>query len=732
MDEVLVRLEGDGLAPIERTIGRPISGSTYHVDFEVEPAVVVPVFVRGPDGTPVSGAVIQARWYRDTRFVEIERSTGTDGIAYVPVLSGSATYYSARTAAGFAPPLGPITFMTAPSEPVLIELARAGRISGRCVRDGQPLRDFEVAYWTNRPADRQLLRVVDAVDGKFVVEDAPIGEVMLCAHSSDWPVGETKAVTLVENGEATVELSVGDACEGRGIVVDAASGEPLTNASVRAITSLPDATSLFRGPIVRVDFDGSFSVRGLPIGEAKLWVTAPEHGEQVALAQSQRGTVTDFGVIPMARAQTLEITLESQSPFDFTLASAQSFNSPLLPLRRFDSTGKLSYEGVPPREVRLHVTVGDMLMELVDLDLVPGRPWRYVIPIDGGRVATIRTKARSSSTEPAFVQAVFRRGAETTSRYVKFDSNGEARVSGIVGEDLTAAVFDANWLLLGSRACSVPATGDFEVEVECELPRLRVRVVDEHDAPVTSATVTAGVESSLGWMYSHTVDGSGWCSLDPLDAPKIWVRAFAATKGVSAALTVDVDRTDEQAITIRLADLRSARIRLDDRGTPCVGVATRFVSANDFLIHEVWSDASGRAVSLPYGDERGVVVVDDIGYWPIRFELPYPRSEDEVVVPLRRLGGVRFEARAVDGAVVPGAVVELRSVEFGASLQDWIAEGKFTAPSSGFVTDASGVLIVDGLPNGDYEWRATAPDGSQASGIANVPPRARGTRAIVF
>ncbi|MBI5433963.1 MAG: carboxypeptidase regulatory-like domain-containing protein [Planctomycetes bacterium] len=730
VDEVLFRLEASGLAPIEKSIGRPKAGATYTIDFEAERGVDALVLARQVGGEPCSETTVYSRWYRDGRFFELERRTDAAGLARVPVVPGVATYFGARATGWAVPFVGPYTHFDSATEPVILELAPAGRVLGRCLRDGEPAKDFEVIYWHGQPTQRQLSRVNDSPDGTFVIEDAPIGELCIGAHSSDAPASSFQAVIVAPGVDSKVELELGGRQLGRGRVVDGASGLPIPEARVQAVTTLPDGSTVLRGAPREVDAAGEFELEALPSGQAFAWVVARDYAPRVAVAQSTPESGADFGVITMARTQRLELRLESDSGFDFTQAYAQSFDSPLLPVRHFDAQGVLVYDDVPPKTLQIQVNLGDQLTEMLDVRLFSGRTWTYVIRVDGGRRCTVRAISEPDAVRPQYLQAAFRRSGGATSRYVRFDAQGVARLEGIAGEALALTAYSADWATLGVKSCAVPSAGDVELELVCGSPALRVRVVDGDGRPLPAASVAVGAVSTFKWVYNYTTDGDGECTLDPFDAERIWVRASAAAIGLSSAVIVDTGAQRAEPIEIALDGLSPLRVRVEDRGFACVGVEVRFAYEDTYWIDEIQTDAFGRAASQPVGEGRFFVEVDEVGYWPIHFEVA--RTQAETVVPLRRLGGVRFEARGVGGAVVPDAAVELQSVEFGVAVEQWIAEGKLAAPAGGLRTDTGGALVLDGLPNGEYAWRAVAPDGSEARGTTVIPPRSRGEQSIVF
>ncbi|MCK6446106.1 MAG: hypothetical protein L6Q99_06905 [Planctomycetes bacterium] len=732
VDEFVFRLVGSGLAPIEKSIVRPAPGASYTLDFECGVGFEAWVRAVRPSGEPVATATLYARWFDGSRFVELERTSDDSGTATLPIPKDVSVHFGARVAGFAAAEIGPFTFSEPASRTLTIELAPAGRIVGRCTHGATPVRDFEVVYWQGRPESRRSLRINDSIDGAFLIDDAPLGEVLLFAHSTTSPAGDTKSVQVTREQDAAVGLELGNGRRGHGFVIDATSGEPVTEATVQRITNLPDGTPLLRGAPEPVGTDGAFVVDGLPPQSTAVWIAASGYAPRVATTPADARVVADFGVIPLAHAQDLELRLIADAGFDFTQAGAQSADSPLLPLRRFEADGTLVYRNVPPRAVSVRIDTPSAT-EIFELRLVPGRLWRFELPFSGQRTCVVRTRWSDESARPQFVEATFRRTSGLTSRYAAVDSEGIARVDGIEGSELNLTAFAGEWRQLGSRSYRVPESGVGDVELACSNDALRVLVVDARGAAVVGARVSfLNDASSLGWAYVYYTDGSGECSLPGSTAEKLRIYAEARDHGLAGPIVVDPSVTRDAPVRITLSGLERLRVRLDDRGVACGGVDVRFVAEDGRLVTEATTDANGRVASQPVGEGRYSLDVEAPGYWPIHHALPAPRTTVETVVPLRRLGGIRFVVLAANGAVVPDSVIELQSREFEATVEQWISAGKLLAPQQGLRSDSNGAFVIDGLPNGDYVWRVTAPDGAQASGVTLVPPRARGEQTVLF
>ena len=111
--------------------------------------------------------------------------------------------------------------------------------------------------------------------------------------------------------------------------------------------------------------------------------------------------------------------------------------------------------------------------------------------------------------------------------------------------------------------------------------------------------------------------------------------------------------------------------------------------------------------------------VHGVGLWPTHHRLEANTNGGRQVLEVRRTGQLRFLLFDGRGHVVVGAEIELTCAELGASLSDWIAEGRL--PGASTVTDGGGRLTIPPLPHGIWTWSASAPDGRGGAGVIDLP-----------
>lgn len=105
------------------------------------------------------------------------------------------------------------------------------------------------------------------------------------------------------------------------------------------------------------------------------------------------------------------------------------------------------------------------------------------------------------------------------------------------------------------------------------------------------------------------------------------------------------------------------------------------------------------------------------------FQVHCSAAHEKHDVALVPLGVLACTLRDAYGAPIPNVQVALRSQDLGEDVERWVAEHRVPAPTAGLRTDADGRLRLEGLPQGDYTWRARAPAGGEREGLVHVRGR---------
>ena len=72
------------------------------------------------------------------------------------------------------------------------------------------------------------------------------------------------------------------------------------------------------------------------------------------------------------------------------------------------------------------------------------------------------------------------------------------------------------------------------------------------------------------------------------------------------------------------------------------------------------------------------------------------------------------------GVPIAGARLTIVAALDGSSVAAWVAAREVRSSPPDLLTDSAGVLRLEGLPRGSYEWRAEDQEGRAAAGSAEV------------
>ncbi len=151
---------------------------------------------------------------------------------------------------------------------VRIELRPLAGVEGVVRRAGKPVREYTVTL--QGPTSRQ--QQVYAPDGRFAIARLDAGDYEVVVRCSE---GTAKAEVAVRGGATTsITLDVGGWGSLRGLVVDAATGDPLPGLSIVVMGDGGPSGGSMMGMLTGVgpmtDEDGRFTVGEVPPGEGKI------------------------------------------------------------------------------------------------------------------------------------------------------------------------------------------------------------------------------------------------------------------------------------------------------------------------------------------------------------------------------------------------------------------------------------------------------------------------------
>jgi len=187
-------------------------------------------------------------------------------------------------------------------------------------------------------------------------------------------------------------------------------------------------------------------------------------------------------------------------------------------------------------------------------------------------------------------------------------------------------------------------------------------------------------------------------------------------------------------IEVVLPPGKDVQVELRDGQEDLAGVEVELQDSCDssMSLGRLLADAGGRVLLQHLGPGDYRVLVDDPGIWRTEQPITVTPTSTSFTVQLRRLGSAQIRVKSGVGNAVEGAVVELVDVATGARVADWIEKGEVPAPAGGLRTDASGALVIHGLPRGSYRCVITSPSGETLERTLEVPAQAMGELEAVL
>ena len=234
--KLCLRLQGQGVVPMERILAWPNSGESCQCVFELALGERFRVFVKDTGLDPVPAAEIVVDWMQGVESCTSGVLATLEGSAWIDNAPRGDVWVSASAPGFTRVRAGPFLVPTDTEKTICIYLGRARVLQGSCTHAGEPVQDFTLQYWTGRPWNVQRLDFVGRVDGSFEVLAAPEGDAFLIGTSPLHPQSAVLALAAGESVAAALELPAPARALGR--VVDRATGAPIAQASVQVFTCL--------------------------------------------------------------------------------------------------------------------------------------------------------------------------------------------------------------------------------------------------------------------------------------------------------------------------------------------------------------------------------------------------------------------------------------------------------------------------------------------------------------
>jgi len=227
----------------------------------VPEGIVTVTALRASDDRPVGDALIVVEpneWGLERRAPRAAL-TGADGKARITGLTPGSYFVRARARGMASEGAVEVVAEVGSTPDVVVRLVDTARISGRVVRGKEPIAGATVQAARTSPVQRSS-PAVSQQDGSFVLDDVPVGELVLTAS----PYEVTSPTTFHAEARAyeDVELRVEQLGKIYGVVTRL--GKPVAGAEVCCVT-----TANGRRPATTGD-DGSYELLGVAAGPQEL------------------------------------------------------------------------------------------------------------------------------------------------------------------------------------------------------------------------------------------------------------------------------------------------------------------------------------------------------------------------------------------------------------------------------------------------------------------------------
>lgn len=703
VDRYRVRLEGSPVIPEEVHFESPIGGNDVRVDLSTEVGHRVMLQsldeLENPVPTAV-GTVFFKEENGEQNFVQ-RRADANGYIALYSILPGIVS--GEIHAPGYSPDA--FTGMTIPMEEeitVLLVLRKAKRLEGRVVYKGNPVSDFEIRFgephredlWHHRSFRRRE-------DGRFELDEVPIGRVELVASTAGLLSYSATSVDTTEENLPPVELVLSDPLVREGSLVDGATQEPVAGARLQLFVSGGIEPAGVWGDPIQLGDDGTFRIGGFIPGENFLRFQADGYGDLFTKCYATEDE-KDLGMFSISRPVTIVVAISSAKPRDYTqwrVSSRQGVAE--LPTRRFSEDGFVSYEGVQAGTYGIAILHPDESEAFILMEAFPGEEALVECFLDGVNleVDVIPTDERSLK-DVHLVYATFRNEQGQRVQWPRpVPADGKVRFEGIDVDELQVTAFDRSFTPLASSSHTEPVGEGFHMTLKLGSQRTTFRVVDADDQPLEGVIVDVSPATGTATTLFGTTDEQGECSIPGTTEGRWSVDLSHPTLGSRYNIAVE----GSESIQLVLHAEERIELAVRDGATPLGGVLCRLVAPD------------GRILGLPLQtDEAGLVSIDAIaeGSYLLRMshEECWGTTKTVAAGPglgrqeaqLRRLGDLRITVLDDTDAPLPGVSLQLESVEFQQDVATWVGEGKAVMAST--QTDVYGGIDVYSIPNGPYKW----------------------------
>lgn len=732
----IFRLESSGSMPVEVSQELLSPETIPGINLAWAAGNPLSFLVVDEEGDALPGVDLVANWNRAGQWVRCSVITDVEGRAAFDAVPAASVWVRASRRGRANTTFGVYTPPTDTGE-FTVQLHPAAVIHGICTSDGDPVSEFSITYWGEDSTGRSTRTFSNRSDGSFTIDDAPSGELHLFAHAPDMPASETLDLNAPGGEPIEVEVELTEGLSIRGKVIDARDGRPITEAVIEARHRAGPKQLEPWGPRHPVGPDGSFEGVRVSSFSSFMSISAPEYMTHRVDPSTIGAGVTrgeaDAGIISLFPTRRVSMQLVSDTVDDFSGYQATLWGR--TGMVKSDPEGRIAFEGQGPGHALLLVYTPERHRIDTELNLSGNEEWKFRVSVGTPRTITVRLVPASGVEVPhdAWLSSVHTDLTGTPSRcLVEFDDENLARLNYAVGQSLLLSAVRTSGEVIAVRRVSIEDSPVVEIDLHLDGTTRKLLLLDQEERPVPGATVELvdPAEPHLA-RVRFTSDVNGEVMLQSIAEGPVAIRVSAGSTSFFAPRPLHLE-TDEDPIIVSLDSSASVQATLVERGKPAVGVPVRLTESGGWrVLLTGTSDTTGLARFHSLSPDLWDLHVSGGGWWPMKTSIRASDTADPTPVEVRRMGGMEILVSR-EGFAVSGAAVSLVSTELGEPVQTWLDEGRALAGSTGLVTDKTGKVDLNGLPNGPYSWTVTLSDGTSLKGTCHVPAADTGQLSVTF
>lgn len=738
----------DGYAAQTIACGFLKPGERKQIEFLLDSSTQFFGRVEDVSGEPRSGVTVMA----SKAVVTLETTTTrTDGTFSLHTIAKDDSIYLYASGPGISGSYSTIPTPWPTEWPFVIRVEPTYSVEGRLVAEGYPLEKPRVraALEANRLSRLHESWVdADPATGVFRFESLPPGRYYFDVLTKGYSPKRVREIEVgKEMAKSPLEVRLEKGCRVRGIVRDAATGAPLEGATVGLADLREVLDGSFFGTLdlgVTTDLEGRFEIESVEPGQdATLSIEKSGYSRFLDRFTIESGRTSIDRSIDMVGAGRLSVSVlrpDGQLSGDFNVTVTDPSGSEL----QGAGSNRVTIEGLSPTPHRVTIYLRDAIEDYRGAV----RVYENVVIREGEETTlnatfadglAIRGKihgdvARAYSGGFAAYAYLWKDGRWTSQEFceVRRSDLGFA-IYGLAPGQYKVQVDSLDRQPMLAAAQTVELTPDAPCSLDFEFGDyvLEGTVADAAGRPILGADLSMRAEPESGFgSTADTVSAAVSTATSASDG------RYAVAGLLSGPYRVRIDaegfaRWRDRIVVDERAPLAREDFKLEPECRLRIEVVDRAMNAVDSRTVTVMPvgatrvtdqhDAS-RIDSDGFQNVRGVgtgdytLSVTAPGLFPHRSVVSCIAGEKrDVKIALRRLGSLRVVARDALGAPLKQLPFDVIDLETGETAASWIQDARVGFPATTLVTDESGLLRVDGLPEGRYRVTGYGIDGEVAT-----------------